>query len=401
MKIKAIWISCLVILLLLISLGCNKSNNRNDEQNIDLEGFLKSVTLPERFSVEIDTHSIRTRDKASVYTANYLQLDPDTATEALLSGEIQSTQSIAQGLWFEAGSIQKEYLILFDGGKSFGVNSGVDGGISYTISPVEGRSLRDKLTLVASPDGPTEAADVFEMKYGYTQLSRFDANTDLSFGSYRDALTSVTETLSTAGFPDMGISNSYSIDLETIGINFNLYMTALKDFNLDPDSDVTDTNWSIEDECYILMFHQVIDDIPVVNVPWQMKGGTSAAGNRMPYTFATVYYSMDGIISIYAVNMYESLVNEVEVDLINHVYAMRSLVDTYSELILDRDIRVVNMELNYVSIPSDIEFRLVPAWVFTLAEDRNVSNVDNNSSGLMIREYNYYVFDATTGERIF
>src|SRR5699024_1557132 len=115
-------------LLLFSFLGCKKSNEKEDEDvavDVDLKEYVETVELPENLSIGFDPAEIESVDTASIHMASILEMtekDRDTVIDALVNGDITDTKNYAEGPWLEAEKNGvKEYLTIYDGGKSFGI----------------------------------------------------------------------------------------------------------------------------------------------------------------------------------------------------------------------------------------------------------------------------------------
>jgi len=405
----------LVLLICLASLisasACGKqqvNEERLDElvENMDLETFLQTVDLPDNFFIGFDASEVKSVDSAKVYKAVSLEFDADEVAKKLLKREIVSTKVYAEGPQFETGDNElKEYLTVYDGGKSFGVDSGVVGGLNYSMY-VNGESLSAKLSkLISNEPGPP---DSIAQEWGYNLKSDYASFADLSFMSYKDALAEVKKLLcDTLGFPELEVAEAYSMDLETMLEHYELYLESWSHFGGDKE-EITLTK---DDECYVFFFRQVIDDIPVINVIWQggrlanSAAGDSdsairiAAGNPMPCTSISVCYDRNGVRDIRAHGLYKIVESREDKPLVSAAKALQVVIDDYSEILLASETIVESMELYYVGIPSADGYQLIPAWVFCIAKANKWSSPADGRV-TPVYSYEYYVVDAITGEKL-
>src|SRR5690625_3280428 len=218
------------LLLLLSFVGCKKTDEvmeGNPVVDMDLETYVETVELPEHFSIAFDPAEVESVDKASVHTASILEFDEqdrDTVIDELVHGEIIDTKNYAEGPWLEADDNGvKEYLTIYDGGKSLDMDSGVNGGLTYGIQ-IDGISLSSKMSIVIenSPGPPGNIAQEF----GYDLKSDYGSSVNLSFLDYVDALSAVKEILYTVGLPELAVAEAYSLDLDTMLDHYDLYLDS-------------------------------------------------------------------------------------------------------------------------------------------------------------------------------
>ncbi|NLO83089.1 MAG: hypothetical protein GX094_08560, partial [Clostridiales bacterium] len=167
------------ILVLLICLASLISASACGKQQVN-EGRLDElvVDLPDNFFIGFDASEVKSVDSAKVYKAVSLEFDADEVAKKLLKREIVSTKVYAVGPYFETGDETfKEHLYVFDGGKSCGVDSGVVGGLSYSVV-INGESLSAKLSkLISNEPGPP---DSIAQEWGYNLKSDYASFADLS-----------------------------------------------------------------------------------------------------------------------------------------------------------------------------------------------------------------------------
>jgi len=207
--------------------------------------------------------------------------------------------------------------------------------------------------------------------------------------SYKDALAAVEELLyDTLGFPELEVAEAYSMDLETMLEHYELYKAA--------EGGKEEITFSKDDECYLFLFRQVIDGIPVVNIYWKQA---TFGEETVPVTYVIVYYTKDGVRDIYAIDLLDIIEGGENKPLISAAKALHVVIDDYSEIILENETIVESMELCYVGVPVEKGYELVPAWVFRIVETVKFTNqADGNVYSY--DSYSYYVVNAITGDRI-
>jgi len=408
---KRIIVLLICFVLSMMALACEKSNvgqhqPEKPSEMMDLETFLQAVDLPENFSIGFDVSEVESVDFARVYKAVSLELDAGEVAKKLLKRPIIATEVYAQGPWFETGDEAfKEYLTVYDGGKSLGMDSGVVGGLSYSVL-IGGKSISEKQAIFMGHD--LSPSDNLWDRFKYTLKNDYASFADLSFMDHMDALAEVEKVLyDTLEFPELEIAEAYSMDYETMQKHYQLYTEAMSRYGIQPEK----ITFSKDDECYAFFFRQVLDGIPVINVIWQggmtinsAAGGSDsaikiAAGNSMPYTNVSVYYDKNGVRSIRANDLYEVVESGEKKPLIGGAEALQVVIDHYSEILLASETIVQSMELCYVGVPSGDHYQLIPAWVFCIMQAEERMN-QTDGAGYPIYSYDYYVVDAITGEKI-
>lgn len=374
---KILLLTCLILFGSLFA--CSEPEREPLGDDLDLTTYLETIELPDNFSIDFDSTKIKPLDVAKTYKAKFIEFDKDKLIEELIRGEIVSTKTYAQGPWFEALSDKvKEYLIVYDGGKSFGTNSSLEGGFTYSFVV----DYLDKLSHVITfssgpPDMATQISD-------YRLKSNYPSFEDLSFMTYEDALNEVKKILNFVNFPEFEVSESYSLDLDTMTKNYQLYLEK-------NNNSKDDYSFSKNDECYLFVLRQTIDNIPLANVNWQQ--GTRGTGEATE-TEITLFYSKEGLISISARGIYEIIEKGEDKKLISGANALNTVIDNYSNAILKNPTRIISMELNYVGTVSNNNYQLIPAWVFCIAEQKE------NDELKVYDSHSYYVINAITGERM-
>ena len=113
-----------------------------------------------------------------------------------------------------------------------------------------------------------------------------------------------------------------------------------------------------------------------------------------------VIYAENGRIDLRANNFLDIGDILSEESLITGVDAFNQLLDHYSEVLLSNKTKLLSMELSYIAIyKGDEKYELIPTWVFEVAEE--LEWIDHESEEVIyFDEYEYYLVNAVTGERI-
>lgn len=378
------------LLFVITFLGCEQADKAENSPNqADLKSFIDSVELPYNFSIAFDPAEVQTVDSAKIYSTAFLEFDHEVVVDTLLAGNVTATENYAEGIQYQADSgKQTEYLWVFDGGKSIGIESGVNGGLSYGVHLDDDFLFSKQFTVIENTPGPP---DNITQEYGYDLKSNYDSFTDLDFLPYEKALAEVEAILTTVGFPALEVAETYSLDLETMTHHYDLYLESQG--NRDTDR----FNWSKEDEAYLFFFRQIVDGIPLTNIQWK---DSYLSQNDLTATSLAVFYAEDNQIDIRAENFLVVSESISEESLIPPTNALAKLINNYSEVLLSHEKKLLSMELSYVaSYKSNQEYQLVPAWVFELAKKVDW-NDDREKDSIYINDYKYFVVNAVTGEQI-
>jgi hypothetical protein len=375
-----------ILLVMLITMtSCSTPKKDNNFSDMDSKTFSESVTLPEKLSIDINLDNIKNIDKVKTYKADYVSFDKQKLIDAFIKNNINEEKIWAEGpqIITTDGNI-REALSIYDGGKSFGVETGMEGGFSY--GKHENQTPWDKQDIVANPSFVDPDYNV--QKYGYGLNSDYASRKNLDFLSFEDSLTDIKRILNKAGMPQFDIDETYSLDLETMRSHYKMYLN-----NELVEDDKKNLKLSKDDEIYIFSLRQLVDNIPIVNKNCQMPDGAknSAWGNSMPATSINLAYDKTGITRISAFNILKIMDEAENNSLINIYEALNTLIESYSLTILEDDVSIVSGELCYLSIPKDDMLELVPGWVFRSAKTKEFD-------GKAFIEYKYDVVNAVTGK---
>ena len=382
---KRIKIFVALTAICLIVTSCSTQNKSDKLYDMDSKAFLEQVSLPDKLSIDIDVDKIQQVNKAKTYQAAYLEFDQQKLKDAFIKNPVTEEKIWAEGpqLIASSGNVT-EYLNIYDGGKSYGVDSGRPGGFSYSY--YADSKVDSKLGTVAT-------TSVYDPSFSEEYLINTDysSGVDLSFLSYEDALADIREIFKSAGVPQFDIDETYSLDLETMKTHFDLYNRKCE--SLGYENEWKNTSWSKEDECYIFSLRQLVDQIPIINREWYIPDGAknAAFGSTMPITSITLVYDKTGLpeISVYGILRVTDEISNNR--LISFNEAMDTLIKDYSLTILEEEVRIIDADLCYLNIPKGDSNELVPGWLFRSAKEAKVD-------GYTYTVYKYDVVNAVTGE---
>jgi hypothetical protein len=366
--------------IILLTAGCEgdeQNNISNDSQKIALSEYIESIKLPKNLFVTFDPSTVPEIASAKAYNITWLKLEPKKTAKYLLRYNVLDTYIYAEGPGFKAGNGKwTEYLNIYDGS--------VKGGLAYSLVNDE-NDLLTKLSYVINPS--PGLPDGVAQTLGYANKMDYSVKKNLTFSTYEEAVSETGKVLTACGFPTLAMQEVYSLDVETMKAHYQLYInTRGKD-------EVKDQiQWSKDDECYLIHFRQIVDDIPLINVLWE--NGIQRDWEPTE-TQVSVFYSKDGIINIQARGLYELGQEIREGPLISPTDALQIVLDDYKKAIQTSETKIFSMELNYVGIYHEKELQLVPAWVFCISHPIKLEETNE-----VINEYTYFVINAFTGKQI-
>jgi len=234
-----------MILFLAVFSACKDTQSEQQPtSSVSLATFLQTVNLPENLTITFDPSKVQSVASAKTYTANFLELNADTVAKQLLRKEIISKKSMAEGPWFQTGDDSyAEYLTVLDGGKSFGTEIGVNGGLYYGAF-IDEKQASNYSTVISGDVGPPS---INEQLHSSLLRSDYASRADLSFSNYADALAAIEQQLNAIGIPRLEVAETYSLDLNTLEKHYAAYLETTQDKE-------ELIEWSKNDEAYLFHF---------------------------------------------------------------------------------------------------------------------------------------------------
>ena len=389
---RKLFITLFLCCIVIICTACQKqADNAHQSAEISLSKYAARLSLPQNFTLDFDADAVEARESAAVYQAETMEFDAEKLIPLLLHSEDVKTENWAEGRQYIAGNDAfREYLTVYDGGKSVGEDNGIIGGFQYRASKNGISKFSEQPAVVdevGQPDGLIAA---------YNEKWDFASKGDLTFQPYEDAEAELLSILEEAGFPEMQITETYSLDKKTMNSHSDLYKEFKKAKNRKFDKDIEYTE---EDEGYLFYLSQSIDGIPVVNQSWNApKRGNLKFGKSMYCVGGEAFYDADGL----AYADFDCLLQIKEAGepqaLCTPAAALEKLVAYYADVVISEDnpISVAEMKLEYVTTDKEAPYTMRPAWVFTILQ--TVEFYEDYDA------FYYYldcfVIDAVTGEKL-
>lgn len=374
----------ITVIMSVLLAACSKSNEENHKfLEMDSKTFLKTIALPEKLTIDFSLDEVKKVEKATTYKADFIEFEKERLIDAFIESEIVEEKIWAEGPQvIAANQNTEEMLTVLDGGKAFGIENGVRGGFYYSKS-IDGIGM-EKLAIVANE---SFQGSIWSGEHNLN--TNYVSRSDLAFEPYEDAYTHTKNILDEAGVFPVKIDETYSLDLKTMKTHYQLFL----DRGASVDEQGENLQWTEDDEAYIFYMQQLVDDIPIINKPWEMPDGTktSAFGNSMPVTEISLVYDRMGIRDMSVYNMVK-VQNEMENHSLISVYeALNTLVEAYSLTIMEEDVKIISAELSYLSIPGAGKIELVPGWLFHSVKSEKVD-------GFTMTKNKYDIVNAVNGK---
>lgn len=232
---------------------------------------------------------------------------------------------------------------------------------------------------------------------GFLQLKSHPLPTgELAFMPAEDAASEVEKILQDIGIPCKA-THIFALDKETLQSGYDRSLNNAMQ-HADSENSVEDlmgirttSEWTEEHESYFMFLQPTYHDIPV-----SMSGYYSTIQRaQMNGTYIYAIYSKDGLINLYAYNLFEIL-SAAEPQPLIDLSGAKAIVDSFYT-IFDMDVKYIRLE--YLRDPianysPDEQFNLVPHWVFTTRTDF----VDENGTVLFEDVSDSIIIDAFSGK---
>ena len=357
MRRKIVAFTCLVTCLLLV-VSCNKGQQamENDSHtNAVGDCYYKSELNKDDFP-----------SRVSLYQIDHWHSTDYNIEEALIKGTVVGHEVWAQGPQTIADyNGDQEYLTFYDAGEAFNGKKGnsIDGGFIYVDSSV--KKWYEECS-IPSPKWDQYNTIAHGASEEIKNSEQWESD-DLDFCPLRDVEETLVEQFAA----------------------WDLNMRVLEEYTI---------NVSPEKNCYLLMFMEMIDQIPVM--PYFYTEGDVKYTKWLPNTTANVYVSEDGVIYMHLGRLIQPLqalefveiisLDEAKGDLENHVKTKyRS------------NVTVEDMGLYYIGMPGtqQDEYVLTPFWFFCVSVEKSTQKAEGNPE--TTTEYYYELLNATNGEWLY
>ncbi len=334
--------------------------------------------IPETLQLEVEIPE-KYPKKASTYAAEWLMINEDDAVSAFFQNEPQSKLEWAEGPQFiYEGEADKQCLAIYNGSEEYG--SSPMGGILYfedniaEPSSVKSHKYRSRLNDSLRKKQLWELANRLQSD---EKLLPYPQETDLPGLPLSDAVKVIQGKMEKCGFPEVQLYTADSCDAESINRNREIYNSSLSGKEK---SDELTEEIPVDDEYFFLSFRQVQDGIPLSILHWC---DASVCGN----TEISAIFGRDGLLDMRAVGLFSVGEAVSTADVISPQKALDVFLDQYNKAIHFEPTKILDFQLNYVSIYSSDGMLLRPAWVisaFTESENAYKNYVISADTGVLL-----------------
>ena len=353
MKKRMIGITCVVISAM-FAVSCNKG-----QQTPSTDDAASDSAVQVHYNCEASADDFP--EEVTLYEAEYWKSTDYDLEADLLKGEIVDHKIWAVGSQTIANYQGKdEYLYFHDGGEAYFGEKGrsVDGGFTYV---------------------DTSAGDWYSERV--TNSLVWDHLNTISCGSIEPTNPELwgDEDLAFRSFQDV------EDDLLQQFQKLDLNMQVVEKYTI---------NVSPEQNCYLLMFTEMIDEIPLV--PYFYTEGDVQRKNWLLNCNASVYVGEDGIMDAYVAQLVQPTQKLEKVEIIS-LNEAKSALEERMKAKYTSDVAVEHMGLYYVGMPGAEKesFRLTPFWLFCVSSEVTEQTVNGWET---TTEVCYEVLNAVDGE---
>ena len=272
--------------------------------------------------------------------------------DTLLGGKERKKEIQASSVaYYYEDDRENTALLLYDGGKAWGENGGLDGGFSYSTEKA-GQHMNS-----------VQYSHVLSMDPDSLERNGMDAypdaeERDLSFKRFSDSEQEVRNIWETLELPQLELAEAFSITKEQM-------QDKIEHLDEETKRDTFEHFYAAEeDECYVMIYHQMVDGIPVVDVYWPEEPREIG---EAPETYASAVVNQSGVMWMEAMGLYTLVGEGEENDLISYEEALDVIKKEYA---YSSNAALKEAGLRYVSIKKDSQYELIPAWLFQMKETR-------------------------------
>lgn len=350
-----------------------------------LTEYIENCQLPDNFILSFDADTILYREKAFIYSAKDMMFNAEDLISNFLHDKVAEIESWAVGKRYISDNDDlREYLTVYDGGESFGINVGIKGGFQYVMEKNGSLQFANQQYVIENAGYQITDSSLSRI---YTKKTDYSSFTDLSFHPYRDTEMEILSVLESAGVPEFQISEAYSLDYDTMRQHAENFRNL---WNYDLDCQYTKA-----DEGYLFYISQSISGIPIINQGWNGQGGASMLyGNPMNYTSGTVFYNENGLVYADFTSLLDVKEIKKEENLLTPVTAFNTLMAYYKDIIILGTVDVESMQLRYVTLNKEAPYELRPAWIFYLLVTTPTEEIGD------VQHYELFIVDAVTGIKL-
>jgi hypothetical protein len=341
----------------------------------DIPGHINKV-FSENFAADTDVPAFQA-EKADVLFASYKRFDEHTVLSTLFGEKSPSKETY---------TVDKSTSIGYhdEAEDSYGGIS--EGSVYYSEKDYAYISF------------PTEN---FSTKNDFSSFPRYNevyVKENLNFMAGTEAVKTVSEILKQLSIETSDNVEIYAIDYQTMQAQQEERIRQEKERQSDPTEYYQiKSEFTEEDEFYILCFTMMQDQIPITHNSYQ----TVAAGERIVNgSNAKVYLSKKGVIYLQCSGIYQAdSVAESPGTLITAEKILQKAYEIYDSFVSTQKVTVIAMDFEYAPVPYNKnydEVKLTPAWTLTLSYENELSK-NGIDPDAVVRTI---TINAVTGEEI-
>lgn len=188
-------------------------------------------------------------------------------------------------------------------------------------------------------------------------LDKYPEKTDLDFMPYQEAAKEVMDFLRDLGILVSDDYNCYALDAETLR-----QQEDCRDTTGIWQKENQKEAWSQEDECYYFEFKQKVNNVMISQTGY----GSTSDGIGNSDSATQVYYSKDGLVSLWVKHVYEVEQEKQKVELLSAEKLENTLIENQEMLIGANKKTIEKMELVYLPMIVGMnQMELIPVWEVT------------------------------------
>ena len=356
MKKNRIIFTLFLIVCVLHVVSCNKGQ----QALLDNPPAAAGGCLYNCKSNQSDFPSEVTLYQVEYWNSTKYELEKDLVKETITDYKIyaEGPQTIAEYKGYP------EYLNFYDGGKAFFQKevTSINGGFSYFCDYNKQWYLE-----YSKPSLKWDLCNEISGEPSDPQNNDSLGHEDLSFHSMEDTEKKVLDQFD----------------------KWDLNMRVLEGYTI---------NVSPEKNCYLLMFMEMIDQIPFM--PYFYTEGDTKYTNWMLNPDAWAYISEDGVIDMRLMGLVQPSQKLESVKIISLDEAKENLEDHVKTKYMS-NVTVEDMGLYYIGMPGtqQDEYVLTPFWFFCVSVEKSTQKAEGNPE--TTTEYYYELLNATNGEWLY
>lgn len=366
----------LVLAMVFCLSGCGETQEEKEKMSSEV------LEMPETLKVTKDLPTDYPQT-ASSYSVEWNNINTATAQKVLLRYEPTESEEWAQGpAFYYQGEGVEESLMIY--------NEVTPGGLRYSLSlPEFSDDLLSRVNMALRKMRPYEFGGDYSLQnFGNLEMQDFPEGEDLGFSPYTEVKKQVEETMQACGFPKVELYYAESHTAEIMNHNREIYNTAVeKEDSVEEPVEELNT----QQEYYYFAYRQVQDGIPFTSAMWPRT-----TRNMATETVITAIVDQQGLRSLSADGLYWVGDSIEEKAVISPEEALNVYLEDYSKAMHFENSEILEVELNYVVVVSNNALIARPAWIFSIATEKEEEE-SQGTNGITYIDYQSIAVSADTG----